>query len=56
MYGRFKKEWFKELLELANGIPTQHTFPGAGAGPKGSAVRQLKGYVSWVARFYILAS
>ena len=22
--------------------------PGAGAGPKGLAVRQLKGYVSWV--------
>jgi predicted transposase YbfD/YdcC len=26
MYGRSKHEWFKEFLELPNGIPTQHTF------------------------------
>ena len=24
------------------------SYPGAGEGPKGLAVRQLKGYVSWV--------
>ncbi len=25
-YGKAKYEWFKEFLELPNGIPTQHTF------------------------------
>jgi len=40
-------------LALITSLPFVHTavgssHPGAGAGPKGSAVRRLKRYVSWV--------
>ena len=36
------------MIEEINDSDVGSTYPGAGEGPKGLAVRQLKSYVSWV--------
>ena len=42
---------FRPRVHIDDGVwhlDVGSSHPGAGAGPKGLAVRQLKGYVSWV--------
>ena len=43
--------WFHLSVQSDGGVrhlDVGSTYPGAGEGPKGLAVRQLKSYVSWV--------
>ena len=43
--------WFRLSVQSDGGVrhlDVGSTYPGAGEGPKGLAVRQLKFYVSWV--------
>ena len=43
--------WFRLRVHIDGGVrhlDVGSTYPGAGEGPKGLAVRQLKCYVSWV--------
>src|SRR3712207_5628636 len=39
---------FRSIDEIVWHLDVDSSHPGAGAGPKGSAVRRLKWYVSWV--------
>ena len=43
--------WYRPRVHIDGGVrhlDVGSTYPGAEEGPKGLAVRQLKGYVSWV--------
>jgi len=43
--------WYRLRVHIAGGVrhlDVGSPYPGAGAGPKGLAVRQLKRYASWV--------
>ena len=43
--------WFRLRVHIDGGVrhlDVGSTYPGAGEGPKGLAVRQLKSYASWV--------
>ena len=43
--------WYRLRVHIDGGVrhlDVGSTYPGAGEGPKGLAVRQLKSYASWV--------